>query len=1055
MKNRLVFPLFSLLLVSLLFSRNAFSQNTQDTVVRVAPHALNQDSDPRIVDIVIENGQNVAGYQVKLQFDSHFMKYAEIDHGDYLPKAVFSGEPQIIDIDPNDPKNTLKVILFAVTSIAGEGKGNGVLATLKFNRENSGASDLILLDETLLSNRAAEPSFPRLEDSRTHLNGVANLTVESVQAKSKNTTAWEQSHYNKGEEFELHATVRNIGNWKSASPQLQLYGPTGIVAEKGEPLEPSVNIEQLEPNRAVDISLPVAALEAAGVYYYTVCIEGYEGWNRAGKNVKDNNCYTLEITVEEGPPDLIVESVEAYSIIYGPTASGPANRGPVISEVSPRQEFKFSATVKNRGFEASAMTVLRYYRFTDEDISTASKDDELLEAILIHPLSADSTFTKPISVTAPKTPGTYYYSACVDSVEGELETGNNCAKYVAITVRQSDISMQLLRELIKNEMDYFTLGADVNKDTKIDSDDEAIVTEILEDEKPFKVGNANARADVNGDGKFTEMDLQLVRFALKLDVNDDGVINASDSTHIADAMVVQPVSLKNDVNSDGVVSNYDQFLVNTAVKYAVRNVNPPWTFPENLISEVAYGENSTYFVFNPQFAQDENGAVGYKNTITLDIPGAEDYDRNKSLEDLLNELPEEYPYFIIPLFPPDVGEVRRAITATKKGVDEEAVSLGWAILGVIPVDKLHDGAKVVIESTNFLKSVYDVFQGLKNTATKVIELNKEQRAIIEEFLQPFEDPKVMIKDPSIFFPFGYGKKKNVIDNTHSFLIMIPKRLQSINIQMQQHFVRGEAGKVHLHVLPSFDNLTKIRIEFLHGGITITIPTSNPSLTRFLEISLNNTGRWGYAKGADKQKAKEDTEKILTNLLQAVQNTPIGEKLVKDLGHDSEFRAPGPNADKITFHNDWVLGHTLAAPRARPTSLADYPPFQQLPPEIQEYLLQHFEGTANTEVTNVAALQIPETTSLLPNYPNPFNPETWIPYQLANPADVTLTIYDIQGRVVRDLDLGHQRAGVYQSRARAAHWNGRNAHGEPVASGLYFYTLKAGDFTATRKMLIRK
>ena len=98
---------------------------------------------------------------------------------------------------------------------------------------------------------------------------------------------------------------------------------------------------------------------------------------------------------------------------------------------------------------------------------------------------------------------------------------------------------------------------------------------------------------------------------------------------------------------------------------------------------------------------------------------------------------------------------------------------------------------------------------------------------------------------------------------------------------------------------------------------------------------------------------------------------------------------------------------------------------------------------------------PKETALLSNYPNPFNPETWIPYQLATPADVALTIYDIQGRVVRDLDLGHQRAGMYQSRARAAHWDGRNAHGEPVASGLYFYTFKAGEFTATRKMLIRK
>ena len=99
--------------------------------------------------------------------------------------------------------------------------------------------------------------------------------------------------------------------------------------------------------------------------------------------------------------------------------------------------------------------------------------------------------------------------------------------------------------------------------------------------------------------------------------------------------------------------------------------------------------------------------------------------------------------------------------------------------------------------------------------------------------------------------------------------------------------------------------------------------------------------------------------------------------------------------------------------------------------------------------------VPENTALLHNYPNPFNPETWIPYQLSEPGDVRLTIYDIQGRVVRALDLGHQPAGVYRIRSRAAYWDGRNAVGEPVASGLYFYTLTAGDFSATRKMLIRK
>ena len=94
-------------------------------------------------------------------------------------------------------------------------------------------------------------------------------------------------------------------------------------------------------------------------------------------------------------------------------------------------------------------------------------------------------------------------------------------------------------------------------------------------------------------------------------------------------------------------------------------------------------------------------------------------------------------------------------------------------------------------------------------------------------------------------------------------------------------------------------------------------------------------------------------------------------------------------------------------------------------------------------------------ALLVNFPNPFNPETWIPYQLAKDAEVTLTIYAIDGQVVRRLVLGHQPAGIYQTRSRAAYWDGRNAFGEPVASGVYFYTLTAGDFSATRKMLIRK
>ena len=112
-----------------------------------------------------------------------------------------------------------------------------------------------------------------------------------------------------------------------------------------------------------------------------------------------------------------------------------------------------------------------------------------------------------------------------------------------------------------------------------------------------------------------------------------------------------------------------------------------------------------------------------------------------------------------------------------------------------------------------------------------------------------------------------------------------------------------------------------------------------------------------------------------------------------------------------------------------------------------------QGIANLQ--QLLASLVPERTALLTNYPNPFNPETWIPYQLAEPATVTLRIYGVSGTLVRTLNLGHQPVGLYHQRNRAVYWDGKNEFGESVASGIYFCTLIAGDFTATRKMLIRK
>ena len=182
-----------------------------------------------------------------------------------------------------------------------------------------------------------------------------------------------------------------------------------------------------------------------------------------------------------------------------------------------------------------------------------------------------------------------------------------------------------------------------------------------------------------------------------------------------------------------------------------------------------------------------------------------------------------------------------------------------------------------------------------------------------------------------------------------------------------------------------------------------------------------------------------------------------------LGDEGGDLAADVNGDGVVNILDLVLvagalGNVAAATSANPRALA-----MLTAKDVGQWLAQAGELglTDATSQRGVLFLEqlfaalTPKETALLPNYPSPFNPETWIPYQLANGMNVQISIYDISGELVRQLDLGHQRAGHYTERSRAAYWDGRNGIGEHVASGVYFYTLTAGDFTATRKMLIGK
>ena len=169
-----------------------------------------------------------------------------------------------------------------------------------------------------------------------------------------------------------------------------------------------------------------------------------------------------------------------------------------------------------------------------------------------------------------------------------------------------------------------------------------------------------------------------------------------------------------------------------------------------------------------------------------------------------------------------------------------------------------------------------------------------------------------------------------------------------------------------------------------------------------------------------------------------------------------------NGDGITNILDLILvaqhlgeTSTPAAPAALHVSLS--------PETVQKWIDMAYaqndgsvifaQGIAMLE--RLLALMIPDKTVLRANYPNPFNPETWIPYHLASETEVRISIYDLRGALVRQFNLGYQKAGYYTNRTKAAHWDGRNEIGESVASGIYFYTLTTDDYTGTRRMVILK
>ena len=253
----------------------------------------------------------------------------------------------------------------------------------------------------------------------------------------------------------------------------------------------------------------------------------------------------------------------------------------------------------------------------------------------------------------------------------------------------------------------------------------------------------------------------------------------------------------------------------------------------------------------------------------------------------------------------------------------------------------------------------------------------------------------------------------------------------------------------------YNSSTGRLIHTLLGGSPFTTVGFHPNGELLAVGSSRHSTLWVYKLIAvNRLDANKDGQVDINDLIAVARN----------YGKTGASAADVNNDNRVDVKDFIEVAKAVNPDFAAPAVAPEMPTLPFTAQEIQQWIQDAkaqevgADGIAMLEQLLTVVLQQanpPKETALFANYPNPFNPETWIPYQLAKPAEVTVSIHSADGKLVRALELGQLPAGAYQDKDRAAYWDGKNEQGEPVASGVYFYTLKAGDFSATKKMLIRK
>ena len=688
--------------------------------------------------------------------------------------------------------------------------------------------------------------------------------------------------------------------------------------------------------------------------------------------------------------------------------------------LTPEENFTLTATVKNQGTGKSPPATLRYYKW-----------DEIAEEWKHIPgktnpvaaLSANATSTKDLTLTAPNTTGKHFYTVCVDAVprEGNLDT--NCYEsWVTITVQQP------------TQTPVFVYWADsgTGKIQRANLDGSNIQDIVTGLDDPYSIaldGTARKiywtdyrrskiqRANLDGSNMQDIVTRLGFPYGIALDVaagkvywTDEGpdkIQRANlDGSNIQDVFIVRGLGNPKSIALDVAAG---KMYWTTAWTEKIQRANLNGTNLQDLVT--------------PRLA-----GLGGPSDIALDVAAGKMYWTN----------PFNHKIQRANLNGTNIETLVSGGRPYGIALDVAAGKMYWTNWHTDKIQRANlDGSNVEDFVTTGLVSPTGIALGIPTP--KVPDLLVTALSTSKSSLAPSENFTLSA----------------IVENQGT----------------------GESSATTLRYY-TWDAITEEWKQIPDKTNPVAVLSANATSAKDLTlIAPNTTGEHFYTVCVDAVPGEDnpDTNCFESWVTITVQQLVIAEDVNGDgvvdildlVLVDSHFGETGENGadvneDGIVNIADLllvakVIGNAAGAPSIQPVILNIL-----TAEEVQQWL------TAARKLPNWPAYQrgivvleqllamlIPKETALLPNYPNPFNPETWIPYHLAEAAEVSLAIYAVDGTVVRTLLLGHQAVGIYQDRKRAAYWDGRNTQGEPVASGVYFYTLKAGDFTTTRKMLIRK